>query len=222
MVCTDLEYLDLGENITSIGYKSFYYCTALKGKYTNKFTPDEYKYVLEIPSSVITIDEYAFCGTSLENIWIGTGCQSIGNMAFYYMVNNYGSVTCMAYPAPILENQYVFFHEAYSHADLYISKGDENTKYSDIYDSYADKDNNYWYLFLKGISVGVDEVADEDGVTITTDGMAINVAGNEGDIEVYNMSGMKVYQGNDSHIDLPNAGIYVVIVNGESYKIAIK
>jgi len=81
--------------------------------------------------------------------------------------------------------------------------------------------SNYWRLFMKGISVGVDEVANED-VTITTDGIAINVVGNEGNIEVYNVAGMKVYQGTDNRIELPNEGIYVVIVNGKSYKIAIK
>jgi hypothetical protein len=220
--CADLVYLDLGSNITSIGFESFFDCEALKGEYTNKFTPSEYKYVLEIPSSVITIADRAFDECSaIENLWIGTGCTSIGYQAFHCN-GNLKSVTCLAYPAPALARLDVFNDVDYENAYLYIYEGDENTEYSDIYDSYADKENNYWYLFLKGISVGVDEVADEDGVTITTDGMAINVAGNEGDIEVYNITGMKVYQGNDNHIDLPNAGIYVVIVNGESYKIAIK
>jgi hypothetical protein len=220
--CDDLVYIDFGSNVTSIGYESFFHCDNLKGEYTNKFTPSEYKYVLEIPSSVITIADRAFdyC-PSIENLWIGTGCTSIGYQAFHCN-GNLKSVTCLAYPAPALARQDVFNDVDYKNAYLYIYEGDEDTEYSDIYNSYADKDNNYWYLFLKGISVGVDEVADEDGVTITTNGMAINVAGNEGDIEVYNITGMKVYQGNDSHIDLPNSGIYVVIVNGESYKIAIK
>jgi hypothetical protein len=228
---TVLEYLDLGDKITSIGKWSFLGCKALKGKYTNEFTPNEYKYVLLIPSSVSTIAELAFDACeSLENVWIGTGCKSIATRAF--KCGNLKSVTCMAYPAPILATQDVFNDDDYANAYLYISGGDENTAYSDIYNSYVDE-SNYWRLFLKGastidddgneggISVGVGEVADDD-IAVTTDGKTIEITGYEGEVNVYNVAGMKVYQGNDNRIELPNEGIYVVIVNGKSYKIAIK
>jgi hypothetical protein len=219
--CENLTTVEIPESVTEISAGAFAYCTNLKGVTTKKFTGKEQN-VLIIPNSVKTIGELAFCRSSLENIWIGNGCTSIGWQAFAYN-GNLETVTCMAYPAPILATQDVFDDTDYANAYLYIYEGDDEIDYSTIYDSYADTENNYWYLFLKGkgISVGVNEVANED-VTITTDGMAINVVENEGNIEVYNVAGMKVYQGNDSRIELPNTGIYAVIVNGKSYKIAIK
>jgi hypothetical protein len=138
----------------------------------------------------------------------------------------------MANPAPIIRTRYAFDNTDYTNAYLYIPKGETDEETQAIYDDYV-SESNYWRLFLKGatsvddegneggISVGVGEVANDD-IAVTTDGKAIEITGYEGEVNVYNVAGMRVYQGNDNRIELPNAGIYVVIVNGKSYKIAIK
>jgi hypothetical protein len=229
--CTSIKYLDLGEGIETIGVQAFSGCSSLLGTYTNEFT-GEYQYVLIIPNSVKTIKESAFYNCkSLENLWIGDGCTSIEELAFFYD-DNLNTVSCMANPAPIMENGSVFTDTAYRNAYLYIPAGATKEETQAIYDDYVSQ-SNYWRLFLKGtstidgdgndggISVGVGEVANED-IAVTTDGKVIEITGYEGEVNVYNVAGMKVYQGNDNCIELPNAGIYVVIVNSKSYKIAIK
>jgi hypothetical protein len=228
--CTSLKDLDLGEGVETIDGQAFMGCESLKGTYTNEFT-GEYQNVLIIPNSVKTIGESAFeyC-YGLEDIWIGDGCTSIGEEAFWCN-GCIKSVSCMANPAPIITARNTFSDADYTNAYLYIPAGETDEETQAIYDDYV-AESNYWRLFLKGattvdgdgnngISVGVGEVADED-IAVTTDGKAIEITGYEGETSVYNVAGMRVYQGYDSRIELTNPGIYVVIVNGNSYKLAIK
>jgi hypothetical protein len=223
--CNSLSSIILPENLTTIEVYAFYSCTSLKGVYTNKFT-DEYQNVLIIPNSVTSIGTSAFenC-TSLENIWIGNGCTSISSKAFSGDTK-LKAVSSMRETAPSLTNRDTFSDYTYKNATLYIQDGE------DVWNSYTDNSVNYWYLFLNngtstygtddgGIQVGVGEVANDD-IAVTTDGKAIEITGYEGETSVYNVAGMRVYQGNDNRIELPNAGIYVVVVNGKSYKVAIK
>jgi len=142
------------------------------------------------------------------------------------------TVSCMANPAPIIAAQDTFDDKDYTNAYLYIPGGATKEETQAIYDDYV-AESNYWRLFLKGastiddegneggISVGVGEVANDD-IAVTTDGKAIEITGYEGEVNVYNVAGMRVYQGTDNRIELTNPGIYVVIVNGKSYKVAIK
>jgi hypothetical protein len=228
--CTSLSRLDLGEGVETIGIGAFSECTSLKGVYTDEFT-GENQYVLKIPNSVKTISDYAFSQcASVTDIWIGNGCTSIGSKAFAYN-GNLKTVSCMANPAPIIAAQNTFDDTDYTNAYLYIPAGATKEETQAIYDDYIAK-SNYWKLFLKGattvdgdgnngISVGVGEVANDD-IAVTTDGEAIEITGYEGETSVYNVAGMRVYQGYDSRIELTNPGIYVVIVNDKPYKVAIK
>jgi hypothetical protein len=59
-------------------------------------------------------------------------------------------------------------------------------------------------------------------MAIAINGNAIDVAGYEGEISIYNMSGMRVYQGSSNKIEMDNPGIYLMVINGKCYKIAIK
>jgi len=167
---------------------------------------------------------------ALENIWIGSGCTTIDYLAFCCN-SKLKTVSCMAKAAPIIVAQNAFNEDAYTNAYLYIPAGETDEETKAIYDDYVAQ-SNYWRLFLKsststygtdgnGISVGVGEVANDD-IAVTTDGKAIEITGYEGEVNVYNVAGMRVYQGTDNRIELPNAGIYVVIVNDKPYKIAIK
>jgi hypothetical protein len=227
--CESVVYLDLGEGVETIDYGAFRNCDSLKGTYTNQFT-GEYQNVLIIPNSVTSIGTSAFAwDESLENIWIGNGCTSIGEEAFRAL-GNLKTVSCMANPAPIIAKQNTFDDTDYTNAYLYIPAGETDEETKAIYDDYV-AESNYWRLFLKGastygtdgngISVGVGEVANDD-IAVTIDGKAIEITGYEGETSVYNVAGMKVYQGYVSRIELTNPGIYVVIVNGNSYKVAIK
>jgi len=61
-----------------------------------------------------------------------------------------------------------------------------------------------------------------DNVTVKSNGMTIEIVGNEGAVSIYDMSGVKIYNGNDNNIEMSVPGVYVVTVNGKSYKVAVK
>ena len=63
-----VEYEGVSYSVTSIGNKAFYYCTGLTS--------------VTIPSSVITIGEYAFAHSGLTTIAIPNGVTTIGKHAF--------------------------------------------------------------------------------------------------------------------------------------------
>jgi hypothetical protein len=134
-------------------------------------------------------------------------------------------VSSTATTAPKLASQNVFSDETYEEADLLISKGKTDEETAAIQASYTDKENNYWYLFLKEdqdtVLTGVDEIA-ADGVTVNGNGTTIEISGYEGEISIYDMSGMRVYQGSDNEIEMDNPGIYMIVINGKCYKVAIK
>jgi hypothetical protein len=223
--CTSLKYVQFGSKLETIDFTSFKGCTSLIGTTTTQFTGEEQN-VLIIPDSVKNIGSNSFenC-TSLEHVWIGDGCTWIGTEAF---AGDTGLITISSRNevAPSLEYKNTFSDETYETATLYIRAGE------DVWNSYIDDSKNYWYLFLNrdgstygtddgGIQVGVGEVANDD-IAVTIDGKAIEITGYEGETSVYNVAGMRVYQGTDNRIELPNEGIYVVIVNGKPYKVAIK
>lgn len=68
-------------------------------------------------------------------------------------------------------------------------------------------------------TVDVETVASED-LYFTVDGTTISFDSTL-DVVVYNMSGVVVYQGSASSIDLGVKGIYVVVCDNKPYKIAI-
>jgi hypothetical protein len=227
--CTSLKYLQFGSGLTVIPQEAFKDCTSLIGVTTTQFIGEEQN-VLIIPNNISSINGFAFFNcTSLEHVWIGDGCTYVGTLAFKGDTG-LKTISSMNKTAPSLTYKDTFSDETYKNATLYIQAGE------DVWDSYTKSNHNgtihYWYLFLNrdnstygtddgGIQVGVGEVANDD-IAVTTDGMAIEITGYEGEVNVYNVAGMRVYQGSDSRIELPNSGIYIVIVNGKSYKVGIK
>jgi len=140
--------------------------------------------------------------------------KTIGESAF--ASDDLTSVTSTAAEAPELVAKNVFSDATYAEANLYIAKT------ADL-DSYKSS-GSYWAEFesidSENVLTGVDEVSTD--MTIAINGNAIDVAGYEGEISIYNMSGMRVYQGSSNKIEMDNPGIYVIVISGKCYKIAIK
>jgi hypothetical protein len=210
--------LTLPSTITSIGTSAFSGCTSLLGEVSDKFNNEGEsgtKNVLIIPNSVTTISTSAFQNcTALENLWLGNSVGNISATAFAGV--DLTSVTSTATTAPKLAAKNVFSDATYADANLYIAKT------ADL-DSYKSS-GSYWAEFesidSETILTGVDEVSTD--MTIAINGNAIDVAGYEGEISIYNMSGMRVYQGSSNKIEMDNPGIYVIVISGKCYKIAIK
>jgi hypothetical protein len=219
--CTSLKTAQFGTGLSAISYSAFLGCSSLIGVTTTQFIGEEQN-VLILPDNIQTISASAFQDCpSLEHVWIGDGCKRVLTKAFY---GDTGLITISSRNelAPDLRSKDSFSDETYETATLYIRDGE------DVWNSYIDETYNYWYLFLSreregegGIQVGVDEVT-TDGISVTSNGMTIEISGNEGEVSIYTLSGVKVYQGSDNRIELRNPDIYVVIVNDKCYKIALK
>ena len=92
--CTNLQYLIMPENVTSIGQYAFYGCSSLNsviiGKSVTKIGANAFKdcsslYSVDIPDLVTSIGYFAFEGcSSLSTVTIGDSVTSIGNFAFRY------------------------------------------------------------------------------------------------------------------------------------------
>jgi hypothetical protein len=216
--CTSLTSVSIPDGVTSIENFAFFECTSLVGITTKAFTGEEQN-VLVIPNNVTSIGQNAFykC-TSLEHIWLGSSVKAIDTEAFYGCIS-LESVSPTATTAPTLAAN-AFSDDTYTNAQLLLPVKATDSNYETVLASYQSTDNN-WYKFAKGILTDVKDVS-SDNVTVKSNGMTIEVTGYEGEINIYNVTGMRVYQGNDKHIELPNPDIYVVIVNGKSYKVAIK
>lgn len=69
MGCSSLTEQAISFSVASIGVSSFQDCVSMKNQLTLR--------------SVETIGAMAFYGTSIDRVWIGSSCTSIGNSAFY-------------------------------------------------------------------------------------------------------------------------------------------
>lgn len=102
--CVSLTEIFLPENLKEVGFNPFMYCSSLKSiklhEYNPNFvckkgyllSPDRKEIIsamavkgdIEIPSSVKTICEYAFCGNlSVNSVNLGNKLKTIGQGAFY-------------------------------------------------------------------------------------------------------------------------------------------
>jgi hypothetical protein len=79
-----------------------------------------------------------------------------------------------------------------------------------------------WKNFTKtAITTGISNVTNSNA-SVTTDGMDIIVSGVDSNVTVYNISGMKIYQGSKSRIPVNTPGIYVVTFDNTYVKIAVR
>jgi len=111
-----LESLNLGNKITSIGIYAFYECIGIEGD-------------IVIPNTVITVYTHAFeyCN-SVEKLTIGTGVTTIGNDAFCYMESlveiNYNAINAGNKSA----DNYVFEGAGYNTDGIVLSIGPSVTR----------------------------------------------------------------------------------------------
>jgi hypothetical protein len=155
----------------------------------------------------------------LENLWLGSGLTNIANRAFSGCTA-LETVSPTATTAPTLAAD-AFSDNTYTSAQLLLAVKETDSNYEAVKASYQSTDNN-WIKFTGAIKTGVNEVS-SDNVTVKSNGMTIEIAGNEGAVvSIYNMSGVKIYNGNDNNIEMSVPGVYVVTVNGKSYKVAVK
>ena len=187
---------------------------------------------LNITGSVKTIGGQVFYATNLTKVvfpeglekidGFGTlgGCKSLTEVEFPSTLTSVGSytfmgcanvskVTCKAMTPPA--NGGIF--NTTPTATLYVPKGTKK--------AYASFFGWNGFPTIEEIETTGVEAVDAEGVKVFANGGVINVAGAEGDVEVYNAAGQLLYKGADEAISVPAKGITIVKVGGKAVKVAL-
>lgn len=180
---------------------------AVKTIGTQAFTSASFSSIT-FPEGLETVSDFAFGNnTKLVEVDFPSTLSSIGFLPFQGSTK-LAKVTCRATTPPS-----VGMFLSVSNATLYVPEASV--------DAY--KANSNWKQF-KAIEpikeVGV-EAVDAEGVKVVAKGGVINVAGAEGDVEVYNAAGQLLYKGADEAISVPAKGITIVKVGGKAVKVAL-
>ena len=188
---------------------------------------------LNITGSVKTIGGQVFYATNLTKVVFPEGlekidgfgtfgaCQKLTEVEFPSTLTSVGSyafmscakvskVTCKAMTPPTA-NWGIF--NTSTTATLYVPKG---TK-----DAYAATLGWNAFPTIEEIETTGVEAVDAEDVKVFANGGVINVAGAEGDVEVYNAAGQLLYKGADEAISVPAKGITIVKVGGKAVKVAL-
>ena len=193
----EVKDLVIPDDVTKIGKRAFSGCSSLSS--------------VTIPNSVTSIGNSAFDGcSSLTSVTIGNSVTSIGNSAFWNC-NSLKKITVNATTPPDCCD-YIFEGVDYSSCVLVVP--DESIS--------AYKNKSPWNQFLN-ISE-VENVINDNEVSVKVDNGNIVVTGTADDLnmEVYNISGSRIYSGIVKSVQVPTAGLYLVKVLDKSYKIMVR
>ena len=203
--CWDLTSVTIGNSVTSIGNYAFYYCWDLTS--------------ITIPNSVTSIGNYAFYNCSdLTSITIPESVTSIGNSAFnecYRLTEIYCKATILPTCKANSDGLYTIFPDnALQYATLYVPKGCKSA-----YES-VDPWRNFWNIEEYEFSGVESTLADDVNVSVENGNIIIGGADNT-NVEVYNVNGQCIYNGNATTIPVSTKGLYIVKVNGKSFKVML-
>ncbi|MBD5425556.1 MAG: leucine-rich repeat protein [Bacteroides sp.] len=222
--CFPLESIEIPTSVTTIGIEAFAYCFGLKSiTIPNSVTSiGNRAFVgcpalteIEFPESVTTIGDYAFsrCDNA-TTLKIGNSVQALGLRAFYCsaLTTIYSSAAVPPSCTDPYLFMYLFADETYRNATLYVPE--------ESVEAYKLADG--WKQFLKiegDPSLGIEDKAMTETVTIECLNGCIRVSGAE-KVNVYNLSGTKVYSGTAATISLPS-GVYIVRADSITRKVNI-
>ena len=199
--CSGLTSITIPNSVTTIGDYAFWYCDGLTS--------------VTIPDSVTTIGESAFwyCD-GLTSVTIGNSVMTIGGSAFKGC-SNIKKIYCQPVIPPSGDIA-IFADEALMNATLYVPIGSKE-EYEQV-----DPWRNFWNI-EEHYFAGVEDVVGSD-VDVTAENGRIIVTGAEDGtrIEVYSVAGQLIYSGTDTTINAPSAGLYIVQVAGEAFKVILQ
>ena len=219
-----VKYNDVTYNVTSIGEEAFYYCEGLTSIEipnsvtsigVSAFDSCERLTSVVIGNSVTSIGESAFCGClRLTSIEIPNSVTWIGDEAFEDC-ESLTKITCWATTPPAI---YSNTFSNYS-AELYVPVGCKSAYQSAIYwrnfNIINDTLDNP--IRLNDNDAMVAAVGDNIVVKNATAGSVVRVYAVDGA-----MIASEVATEGDVIIEAPAKGIYIVAVDGKSFKVMVK
>ena len=202
--CSSLASINLPDGIENIGFGAF----AGSGLKSVKW-----------PESMTEMSSDMFNGcTNLSSVTLGSKLNEISDGAFEGCPNIVEVNSLNPTPPEFYIGTYGFSgfeDEVYGNAVLRVPVGSRPAYFKA--DCWINFDN-----IVETDFGGVDDVA-ADGVSVTVSGGNIIVggAGDGAAVEVYNIAGQRVYSGFGSTVGGLERGIYIVSVDGRTFKIAL-
>jgi len=201
--CIGLISITIPNSVTTIENYSFYNCIGLTS--------------VTIPNSVVMIGNQAFfCCFNLTSVNIPASVTSIGDYAF---ANCKQLTSIYAYPSipiALLSNSFVFDSDIKNTCNLNVPAGS-----LDLY-----KSANVWRDFSKiGIITSTGKEFKNEAITVSPNPAkdVITVNARKGIVSIYNSNGkleitQSLEENKQVNISSLPSGMYVVVVNGESFK----
>ena len=196
---TKLRSVVITDKETEISENEFYGCSNLKN--------------ISMGDGVQKIGNWAFSGcSSLERFAFGSGLKTIGNEAFSDCTAMTKLISRTVTP-PTCGTQALDDINKWT-CELFVPQSAVS----------AYQGANQWkeFFFIKDLeSSSVEQtLADDVNVSVENGNIVINGADNA-KVEVYSVNGQCVYSGNATSIPVTAKGLYIVKVNGKSFKVML-
>ena len=153
--------------------------------------------------------------SSLEVVTLGSSLSLIEELAFCDCTG-LAEIRSFNTVPPTVEDNNNFTAQQYADAAVYVPES--------ALDAYRTAEVWKNFLNIQSLqSVGVNNVAVNDGVTVSVVGGSIVVNGYDGAaiVEVYNIGGNRVYSGHDAAITDLTPGVYVVRIGNSTTKVVL-
>jgi hypothetical protein len=216
---TSLENVVISDNVTLIGSRTFYECSGMRSL---TFKDGDTKLTIGSEAFMSATPTLAYFGrqmnfseapcSALEKVEFGSNVTSIESSAFRY--GNSIRTVISRNPVPPTTDD-TFSNSTYLDGVLYVPEG-SIAAYEE-----APGWKNFWEIHSLDSYSGVDEAVAADKAQVSVDGGAICVSG-AAEVRIVAMNGVTVYSGRgDCRMDVA-PGIYVVIADNVTTKLAVK
>lgn len=225
--CENLASVKIGDGVKTIGSAAFYECTSLDN--------------VVIPNSVIVIGQWSFYDCiKLSVLQFGDNVSEIKNNAFsdcsglieivlpeslknigsgaFMWCTNMNKITSLAKEPPVCYSQDGTYSDVFEKIDkekcIIEVKEESISKYH-----YA----LGWNLFFHIESAGVKDVHIDNNINVSIENRTIYVNGASDDtfLQAYNTAGKLLFSGRTNKINVPMNGIYILRIEGQTFKVFV-
>ncbi len=194
--CENMMTVKIPNSVTHIEQRAFSYCNALES--------------IEFPKNIIVIeDAMVYRCENLKSLVIPRNVIEIAPIALFGC-KKLESIYCKAIVPPVF---YGFDADVYQQAILSVPIGYK--------DEYATAE--YWRDFLNIVEEefsGIESVISDDNISVIVNDDNFSIDGVE-TVDVYSIDGQLVYSGSANNISVAREGVYIVVANGKTFKLAL-